>query len=164
MPNFACTSFSLFLFFIAVLSLSALQQGISVFKYKNRSGSVKNFETMFLPVTLLLISVILVVYGVQIQKWLFIIFSVLGGRVAMKQLKYWNQAPAHSKDWWFYHLENMFISCIATVTAFIVTAVPRLFPQMDFDSVWMWLAPTIIMVPWMIWFNKKYEKQFNLKR
>src|SRR5687768_7715156 len=83
-PNktLASQSFSLFLFFIAVLSLSALQQGISIFKYKNRPGPVKNFETLVLPFSLLLISLIMLVYGIQVQKWLFIVFSALGGRVA----------------------------------------------------------------------------------
>jgi len=156
-------SFSLFLFFIAALALNSLQQGISVFKYKTRKGPVKKFEVMALPFILVMLSIVMLVYGVQMQKWLIIIFAALGGRVTFKQYKYWSQPPAHSKDWWFFHLENMFTCCIATVTAFIVTALPRLLPSIRFDSVWMWLAPTIIMVPWMIWFNKKYEKQFNVK-
>jgi hypothetical protein len=84
-------SFSLFLFFIAALALNSLQQGISVFKYKTRKGPVKKFEVMALPFILVMLSIVMLVYGVQMQKWLIIIFAALGGRVTFKQYKYWSQ-------------------------------------------------------------------------
>ena len=51
--------------------------------------------------------------------------------------------------------------CIATVTAFLVTAAPRLFPDAGLNSMWVWLLPTIVIVPWQIYFIRKYEKQFR---
>lgn len=157
-------AFSFFLFFIALFSLTSLQQGIVVFRYKNRPGKVLSIGSLGMPLVLAVFSILMLVMGLTSRNWLFVIFSSLAGRTAMKQIKYWQNPPTHSKDWWFFHLENMFICCIATVTAFAVTAIPRLFPSTNLSSVWIWLAPTIIMVPWMTWFTRKYETQFGLRK
>jgi len=156
--------FAFFLFFIALFSLTSLQQGIFVFRFKKRIGKVISFGSLGLPILLVVVSALTLTKGVVSQNWLFIIFAVLAGRTALKQIKYWRNPPAHSKNWWFFHLENMFTCCIATVTAFAVTAIPRIFPSAQFDSVWVWLAPSFILVPWMVWFMKKYEFQFGLRK
>jgi hypothetical protein len=157
-------SFAFFLFFIALFSLACLQQGIIVFRFKNRLSKVSSIGSIGLPLILSVFSILMLAMGLTSRNWLFVIFSLLAGRTAIKQIKYWLNPPAHSKDWWFFHLENMFICCIATVTAFTVTAVPRLFPSMNLESIWIWLPPTIVMVPWMIWFTRKYEIQFRLRK
>lgn len=158
----ASRSFAFFLFFIAIFSLTALQQGIVVFKYKKRASGVKNARTLLLPSLLFLISTFTAVFGVATSKWLFLAFGLLALRTAYRQIIYWRSSPKHQRDWWFFHLENMFICCIATITAFAVTAAPRIFPSSNLDSIWTWLAPTAVMVPWMLWFNRKYERQFGL--
>jgi uncharacterized membrane protein len=157
-------TFAFFLFFIALFSLTSLQQGIFVFRFKRRSGSVLTLGSMGFPALLILASFFTLIKGLASQNWLFVIFALLAGRTAIKQINYWRNPPLRSKEWWFFHLENMFICCIATVTAFAVTAVPRIFPEAHFDSLWVWLAPTVILVPWMIWFMRKYELQFGLRK
>lgn len=152
--------FSVFLFFIAVLSLATLQQGLYVLKQKKREKPNKTLKARGLPVALLVVAVAIVVMGAILQKILFVIFGVIGIRTAQKQITFWTQGTSSPYSWWFYHLENMFTCCIGTVTAFVVTAVPRIYPQ--FDSVYVWIAPTVIMTPWMIWFIRKYQRKFSL--
>ncbi|MBC7456767.1 MAG: DUF2306 domain-containing protein [Bdellovibrionaceae bacterium] len=155
-------AFAFFLFFIALFSLTSLQQGIFVFRFKKRVGAVVSIGSIGFPVLLILVSALTLIKGLASQNGLFVLFALLAGRTAIKQINYWRNPPLQSKDWWFFHLENMFTCCIATVTAFAVTALPRIFPQAHFDSIWVWLAPTFILVPWMIWFTRKYELQFGL--
>jgi len=157
-------AFAFFLFFIALFSFTALQQGLIVFRFKKRVGAVLSLGCMGFPALLILVSVFTLIKGLASQSWLFVVFALLAGRTAMKQVNYWRNPPLHSKDWWFFHLENMFTCCIATATAFVVTALPRIFPQTHFDSIWVWLAPTVILVPWMAWFTRKYELQFGLRK
>lgn len=147
-----------FLFFIAVFSLTALQQGLFVFNYKKRVGKISSWASLGLPIVLINFSALTMAYGLATKNWLFVAFAAIAGRTAFKQVKYWNSSPVHKQHWWFFHLENMFTCCIATVTAFMVTAVPRLYPGMN--SIWVWLAPTFIMVPWMTWFSRRYERKF----
>ncbi len=156
-------TFSVFLFLIAVFSLSTLQQGIVVFKFKYRSGRDYSIKTLGSPIVVMVISMLTILVGLKTQNWLHFIFGILTMRTALKQISYWHYSPVHTKDWWFYHLENMFICCIATVTAFVVTALPRIFPATVNQSIIIWLSPTVIMVPWMMWFKNKYEKKYGLK-
>lgn len=156
-------NFAIFLFFIAVFSLASLQQGLYVFRFKKRIAKTMTFGSLGLPAILMFISLLILVKGSISQNWLFVIFGILAGATAAKHLRFWLTQQSHPKDWWFFHLENMFTCCIATVTAFMVTAVPRLYPSIRFDSIWVWLAPTFVLVPWMIWFKIKYQKQFGMK-
>ena len=153
---------AVFLFFIAVLTLTAMQQGIYVLRHKKREIPILSLGTVGLPVALLLVSSGVLWLGISIGNIRFIAFPIIGGRAAVSQLGYWKNPPTGPQSWWFYHLENMFACCIATVTAFVVTAVPRLYPSIYSNSVFVWLAPTFILVPWMIWFKKKYERKFGI--
>ncbi len=144
--------------------MAALQQGVVVLRYKQRKRPILVLPSLVLPVLLFIASILIFLFGVSTQGWLFVIFAVIAGRTSIRQFMFWRKSSSHSRDWWFFHIENMFTCCIATITAFAVTAVPRLFPSLDLDSIWVWLAPTFIMVPWMLWFIRKYEKQFGLKK
>lgn len=156
--------FAFFLFFIALFALTALQQGIYIFRHKKRDGRVVSIGSLGLPVLLLFIAFLILVKGFGSQNWLFVIFALIAGRTAVMKIKYWLSQPAHPREWWFFHLESMFTCCIATITAFTVTAVPRLIPGIPIDSVWVWLTPTFVLVPWMLWFRFRYERQFGLKK
>lgn len=150
---------AVFLFFVALLSLSALQQGLYVLKQKGRKESLFTFRTMGLPILVLVAAIAIGVTGVVYRRALFVVFGFIAARTACKQLHYWSIVPGR-QGWFFYHIENMFACCIGTVTAFAVTAVPRIFPQ--FDSLAIWIGPTVVMIPWMIWFIKAYEQKFGL--
>jgi len=91
----ASRSFAFFLFFIAIFSLTSLQQGIVVFKYKKRASCVKETRTLLLPALLFLISAFTAVYGVATRKWLFLAFGLLASRTAYRQILYWRNSPKH---------------------------------------------------------------------
>ncbi|MES2746080.1 MAG: hypothetical protein V4655_11675 [Bdellovibrionota bacterium] len=153
-------AFAYFLFFIAIFSLTCLQQGLLVLRHKSRTEKTISIAALALPSALVLSAAGVLALGLNNSNWLYIVFSFLSLRIAIKQIRYWLKPSIHSKDWWFFHLENMFICCISTVTAFTVTALPRLFPNMP-ASQGLWLAPTILMVPWMFWFIARYKKKFQ---
>ncbi|RYZ75625.1 MAG: hypothetical protein EOP06_32175 [Proteobacteria bacterium] len=158
----ASMGFALFLFFISLFALTALQQGLYVFRAKARVTPLIAPGSIILPMTLTVASLAMLYVGFQSKSWLYGAFSLLALRTAYKQVTYWRMPPTRPMHWFFFHLENMFTSCIATVTAFAVTALPRIIPGSRFDSIWIWLAPTLILVPWMLRFIRKYEKKFGV--
>ncbi len=153
-------SFAAFLCFIALFALTSLQQGLLVLKRKRRPSAELNSRTLGLPILLLLASLAIAVAGLFSRNWLFAVFGGLAAQTAYGNIQYWRTPSPHQYDWWFFHLECLFTCCIGTVTAFVVTAVPRLWPGLDTLAVW--LLPTALMTPWMIWFRKKYEKKFGV--
>lgn len=143
---------ALFLFFIALFALTSLQQGVYVLTRKRKGEALFTLKTLGLPVALLAVSVGIIAVGAIYGKALFLVFGTIAGRVAYKEISYWR----NTTGWLVFHLENMFVCCIATVTAFAVTAVPRLFPQLD--TLVVWISPTVVMVPWMLWFIRRFSR------
>ncbi|RZA20053.1 MAG: hypothetical protein EOP10_18675 [Proteobacteria bacterium] len=153
-------SFAWFLFFIAVFALTCLQQGLFVLRNKSHAKKTFTIGSLALPTVLVLTAAGILALGLRNENTLYVIFPVIALRTAFKQIRYWLKPSLHTKAWWFFHLENMFICSIATVTAFIVTALPRIFPNIV-PNIMLWMSPTIVMVPWMFWFIARYKKKFS---
>ena len=151
-------SFALFLGFLAVFALTCVQQCIIVFRHKGRVAPIKTLETLGLPAALLLAGAGTVAYGLANSNWLFVIFAGFGLNSTFSQIRFWFSPVRHSQAGRIFHLENMIVASIATVTAFLVTAVPRILPGAPVHSVWVWLLPTFVLVPTMITFKTKYSR------
>jgi len=156
--------FALFLMFLALFALNSIQQGMIVLKYKIRNDVFVAPKMVLIPILLFVFSILMWATGALVAKDLFSIFAVIGIVTSIKHFRFWMNPQKHPKDWFIYHLKNMMAACIATVTAFLVTAMPRLMPAFKFDSIWIWILPTIVMVPWMYWFVYKYEKKFGINQ
>lgn len=147
--------FAVFLSFIALFALTALQQGLIVLRHKRRDARLITAATVALPAALTLAALALAAWGFARGTWLYVIFAALGAKTGVEQLAFWARKPVGPRPWLRCHLENFFVACIATVTAFLVTAAPRLFPGAEFDSIWVWLAPTFVLVPWQVYFKRR---------
>lgn len=150
---------ALFLFFIALFSLTSVQQGLLPLRNKKRKERELALKTIGLPGLTLIVAILMEIYGFAFGGGaLFIIFAAFSLRSSFKQIRYWSE-PQAPNEWWFSHIDNMFVACIATVTAFIVTALPRFYSDLQ-GSVFIWLLPTAVFVPWNLYVQRKYRKQF----
>ncbi len=149
-----------FLFFISVFAFSALWHGLHVLKLKTRQGPMVKLSTMGPPLILIAIAGGTSLFGLSSGSPLLTWFPLIAVRSAWKQIDYWKRQPENRRHWWYAHMVGMFTACIATLTAFFVTAVPRLVPSVATDSIFLWITPAAVMVPilraWMHYYRRKF--------
>lgn len=80
-------------------------------------------------------------------------FGIFGLYGSLSQLRRLKNPPADKKAWLYEHIGNMSGSYIASVTAFLVTAVKFLPPVVT------WLGPSIIGVPLIFYTINKYKRE-----
>ncbi|MFN7453411.1 MAG: hypothetical protein ACK5RO_01995 [Pseudobdellovibrionaceae bacterium] len=83
--------------------------------------------------------------GLKTENTLLIAFPFLGHFTAKSQIQYWLQIPTEKMHWWYAHMNGMFVACISTITAFLVTAVPRIWPGSFAESPILWITPGLIL-------------------
>jgi uncharacterized membrane protein len=154
-------NFAFFLFYLALFALTSLQQGLAALRQSNPITTNKSMTTLALPTLLLLASLSLFIISVTGKLWLNLLFAILGFVSAKQHFSYWLRPYTQPGQRIIYHIENMFAACIATITAFAVTALPRLFPVMDSHKTLLWVLPTVLMVQWMNWQRDTYIAQTN---
>lgn len=155
-------NFSIFLFYISVFTLAEISYGLTALKSKQRKMPSHAFIHVAPPVATILIGLAVQFIGFKSQNTLLMVFPFLGHATSRSQLKYWLNAPTEKMHWWYAHMEGMFGACIATITAFLVTAVPRIWPVPVSNSPLLWLTPGailgFILNRWTSAFRAKYEK------
>src|SRR5690606_13112487 len=115
-----------------------------VLKCKERKTRDLSMENIFLSLLLTTMALVSLATGLQANNHLLTYFSLVGFIAAFSQINYWFQVPLLNKHWLYEHMTSMFTACIATVTAFLVTALPRIIPHLNPSSLIIWLAPTLI--------------------
>ena len=154
--------FSAFLFFISAFTLSALWSGLRVLKFKKREVANTELAQIAPPIVLIVLGLATQVLGYFLQNPLLMIFPFLSHFVAKDQLKYWLSSPKEKMHWWYFHMNGMFTACIATVTAFLVTAIPRIFPNNALsESPVLWIAPGLILGTVLNKWTTSYRAQFG---
>jgi uncharacterized membrane protein len=155
-------SFSWFLIFISILSGASCWYGIRVLRFKKRKERHRSLVDLFVSGLLLGSGVAIGLYGFTIGTPLITYFPILGIFLGGSQLYYWLQKPVKKMHWLFEHLSGMIACSISTVTAFTVFGAPRLL-NIPSTSLFLWLLPTMVLVPILIGFTIKYEKKYNRK-
>ena len=154
--------FSAFLFFIAAFTLSSLWNGLRVLKFKKREIPNMEWAQIGPPIVLIVIGLATQVLGYFLHNVLLMAFPFLSHVTAKDQLKYWRNSPKEKMHWWYFHMNGMFAACIATVTAFLVTAIPRVFPNNSIaESPVLWIAPGIILGIILRKWTTSYRAQFG---
>ncbi len=152
--------FAVFLFFIAVFTLSALWAGLTVLKFKKRNAPSQEFRHIGPPILTIVFAAITQMVGFKLHNTLLMVFPFIGYFTAKAQLEYWLKAPAEKMHWWYFHMSGMFTACIATITAFLVTAAPRIWPMQIMESPLLWMAPGLILGTvlsrWTVFYKKKF--------
>lgn len=157
-------NFSIFLFYISVFTLSAISYGLTALKQKQRESPSHSIIHIGPPIATVLVGLVTQLIGLKAQNTLLIAFPFLGHFTSKSQLQYWLKAPTERMHWWYAHMNGMFVACIATITAFLVTAVPRIWPSPIAQSPLLWIAPGVILGTvlsrWESSFRAKYEKPY----
>ncbi len=155
--------FAVFLFFIGAFTLCALWYGLVVLKFKKRREPSRTILHLGPPLALVVLALATQVLGVIQGNVLLIAFPFLGYLSAKGQLKYWLGSPSSRMHWWYEHMNGMFTACIATITAFLVTALPRLWPGSIAESPLLWIAPGVILGTvlnrWTAFYRSKFEEK-----
>lgn len=136
--------FAVFLFFISILTLSSIWFGLRVLKFKERKDSNKQLLQIGPGILLIVCGVGTQFVGYFINNPLLMIFPFLGYTTAWGQIRYWIKTPQEKKHWLYSHINGMGVACISTVTAFLVTALPRISNASLFHSPILWIAPGVI--------------------
>lgn len=161
-------NFSIFLFYISLFTLSAISYGLTSLKAKQRKTFSRSLIHVGPPIATILIGLLTQIIGLKSQNTLLIAFPFLGHFTSKSQLQYWLKAPNEKMHWWYAHMNGMFVACIATITAFLVTAVPRIWPSPIAASPVLWIAPGIILGSianrWTAAGRRKYEKPSALEQ
>lgn len=157
----ASENFSIFLFYISVFTLSAISFGLTALREKKRAMPSRAFIHIGPPLLTILLGLIAQLVGLKSQNILLMAFPFLGHFTAKGQLQYWLTIPQEKMHWWYAHMNGMFTACIATITAFLVTAAPRIWPGVMPESPILWIAPGLILGTilnrWTAAFRARYE-------
>lgn len=159
-PGHAAIPFAWFLLFIAILSSATAWYGIRVLRFKRRTKAHRQLADLFFPVVLLGSGIGMSTYGWAISFPLLQYFPLLGLFLGGSQLLYWLRAPKLNSHFIVEHIVGMMSCCIATVTAFTVFGAPRLL-NVESVSLFVWFAPTLILVPLLIGFASQYRRKMD---
>ena len=149
-------SFSVFLLFIAVLSSSTAYYGLRVLRYKKKATQHRHYGDLAFASLLFLSGVGGSIYGFTIGNALISYFPFLGIFLGLGQLTYWLRPMKVRNSWLLEHIQGMIACSISTVTAFTVFGAPRLLGE-DFRNIFLWILPTIVLVPLIFWFKRNYR-------
>lgn len=158
-----------FLLMLSVFSYYAAVDGYRSLYMKNlhKGQKVKTLDWAIAIITGIF-SIGLIVYAIHFYmtkpeeyKSFAIVISVfgfLGVNGVYKNLRKFRNPPKDKMDWFYSHISGMMGSYIATVSAFSATNFYFLPPVLR------WLWPTLLGVPFMMYWIKGYRKKFNEKK
>ncbi|WP_052366368.1 hypothetical protein [Geomicrobium sp. JCM 19055] len=112
---------------------------------------------------LLLSAAAMSIYGFTNNDLLLAWFPFLGIFIASTQMFYWWRGSKFRRSWVVEHITGMLSCGISTVTAFVVFGAPRLF-SLDEAPLWLWFAPTVILVPLIIYFTTLEYRKASRKK
>lgn len=157
----ASINFAVFLFYISIFTLSTISYGLTALKFKQRTTASRSVAHIGPPVLTIAIGLAVQLVGFKSSDALLMAFPFLGHMTAKGQLQYWLKAPQEKMHWWYAHMEGMFVACIATVTAFLVTAAPRIWPGPFTNSPILWIAPGLILGTVLNRWTASYKKNHS---
>jgi uncharacterized membrane protein len=150
----------LFLFYVGLLSATSCSMGVRVLREKQRTAPHRNAWDLGLPATLLLSGLALGLYAAKLRIPLLGVFAILGISIATGQLRFWLRAPVTKRAWWLKHMSGMGVSCITTVTAFLVVNSSH-FGVGRFNFV-LWTAPGLVggvgLALWERYYRSRFEQ------
>ncbi len=145
-----------FLFIVGVFTLYMNLTGRVYLKFKRGNAVITladKLPTFFMAIAAFLF----VVLGAMILSknsfgWVYLNFAIISIRFILSDYAFFRGKRKYANQWLLSHLQRMVGTYIASVTAFLVVNV-RLEP-----AVILWLGPTFLIVPLIIYWSKKYRK------
>jgi uncharacterized membrane protein len=154
-----------FLLMLSIFSYYSIIKGYRALYLKERYRGQKPALIDWLSAGLTgIFSLGLLIWGILILisgfsfGWVAVVFGTIGVTNVYGDIRKFRNPPKAKMSWWFEHLNGFVGGYIATVTAFSATNLSFLPPLVA------WLFPTVIIIPIMVYWNRKYQKQFGIER
>jgi hypothetical protein len=156
-------NFGFFLAYLAGVTLAAGWQGIGVLRTRSSPKSLRNPFTFGLNIAVTLAALGSLVLGIIVRNSVLVGMSTVGFLVGGGNLAYLVRKPQSKMHWWYEHLSSMITTAIAGYTAFLVFGGARIFPALARTQFYvvMWLLPTAIGVPAIIFTVAYYKRKFH---
>jgi uncharacterized membrane protein len=150
-----------FLLYITILSFAAVWGGLRVLRFK---GTGPHTHPLDLGVAGLLAvtGLITLALGAFFSAPVLAIFGALGLVNGVGDVRQWLDPDKARMHWWFRHMGGMIGASIAALTAFSVLNAPRL--GLGVFSVFVWILPSLILVPVSMVWNRHYQRRFGMVR
>jgi uncharacterized membrane protein len=134
---------AIFLAYVGVLAGASAQIGVRALRTKDRTTPSRNPLDLAPPVLLLGGGVALAAFGLWNGVTLHVVFAALGFSIGATQLGFWLRAPVSRTARILQHMGGMGVSCITTVTAFLVVNSQRFFGVGTFN-LFVWTVPAVV--------------------
>lgn len=149
-------NFYLFITFVVLFTAEAGYYGRRVIRTKPYLEPNYHLIDVGFSGMLVLSGLLTSLYGIFMEELLIALFPWIGILLGLSHLKYWLRPATKGNQWFFEHMAAMFTCVIATLTAFVVIAVPRWLPIAS-DSLLLWFGPTVLLVPLLQYFKWVYR-------
>ena len=150
-----------FLAYIGLFAFNAAFQGVRALRTKGRTGPVPFGAPHAVAALTLAAGVSAAVYGVVIGGELLIGFGLLGAYLAAHDLRFLLTPPAFAQAWYVRHMARMGVSCIATVTAFLVVNASHFLPRSL--TIYAWTLPPVVGAALIAYWTRTYRARFDAK-
>ncbi|MDE3252396.1 MAG: hypothetical protein KGO92_06290 [Bacteroidota bacterium] len=151
-----------FLFMVGVFTLYLVGTGNRYIRLQLSGKDVKpTLLDWMISGSMLLAGLFLIVQGIRLlvaqQHFglVLMVFGLIGLRFVTIDVAYYRGKSRQRNDWLLSHLQRMTGGYIASLTAFLV--VNAKFLPAVFPSVLLWLLPTFILTPLIIFWSRKYK-------
>jgi hypothetical protein len=145
-----------FLFIVGIFTLYMNLTGRSYLKFK-RKDAVINFRDAIPSIGMVMAAFFFVIVGVKtISKdsfgWVLLAFAFISLRFVAADYMFFKGKTKFANQWLLNHLQRMIGTYIASLTAFLVV-------NINFNPTFIiWLAPTVLIVPLIVYWSRKYGK------
>lgn len=141
--------------FLLLISIFSFYLAFAGWRYAtNRTGIARKIDWISVAV-MFISSIIMIAFGIFMltndnsDGITLIVFAVIGALVGLRDYRMLKKGNLKGKERIAMHLTMMLAASIATITAFVVT-------NFNYSPAFvLWLAPTIVITPLIIWYNFK---------
>jgi uncharacterized membrane protein len=154
-----------FLFIVGIFTIYLVGTGS---RYMNLrvlgKGQKPKFIDWFLSLGMLLSGSCFVAWGIYLMTssttfgLVLLIFGLIGLINVKNDFKNYSGRYKNKNYWMLIHIGRMIGAYIASLTAFIVVNA-KYFP-IDIDPIILWLGPTLILTPFLVYWSKPFKKKY----
>lgn len=158
--------FALFLLSLSILVLTSTRHGWLAILHKEERNALRQPAHIALCSSLVAVGAVLLVTGLNMGSWLFMIFGVLEVFTGFNMLRYVFRTTLRPREWWIQHLTGLIGSGIGAYTAFAVFGGRSLFDELFGNSfsditIVLWVAPGVIGGIAIALLSRKYQQRFG---
>ena len=151
-------AFGSFLFYLVLITVSALWQGWFAVRHKRDFSRYAGPGLRNLAWINIAAGAAVLALGITLKQPIFIGFSLIGLLGGPGMLKLIRTGPAHPRWWMEQHLGAMLGCGVATHIAFLSLGLPRLLPSLSGQTLQLiaWMGPLALSLLARAWLGRKY--------